>query len=48
MALDLLGLELQAAVSGMTWVLGLNSGPLEEQQVLLAPAPLSDLKIKKK
>ena len=35
MALDLLGLELQAAVSGVTWVLGLNSGPLEEQQVLL-------------
>lgn len=38
--LDLLDLELQAVVSCLTWVLGENSGLLQEQCMLWLQAPL--------
>lgn len=37
--LDALELESQVAVSHLMWVLGLNSGFLEEHRVLLAADP---------
>lgn len=38
-ASESLELKLQAVVGCLTWVLGPNSGPLEEQQLLLTAEP---------